>query len=99
MSISFVQQRQELYAADFLVTHNGAMIGQLSLQGKLGSREGTWSGTVLGRAVTMTPGGAAGFRPYRIQVDGNPAGSVAMEEIKTGLFTRTRYHRLDLHRR
>ena len=97
MSISFVQQHKELYAADFLVTHNGRTVGALAMQGRMGTREGSWSGTVLGRQIVLTPcADARGFRPYSICVDGKPAGTVAQYDVKTGLFSSYQYHNLEL---
>ena len=97
MSISFVQQHKELYAADFLVTHNGSVIGQLAMTGKLGSMEGTFTGTVMGRQITLAPHAkATGFRPYEIRVDGRVAGTVAQRTVKTGLFSQYQYHEMHL---
>ena len=97
MSISFVQQCKKLYAADFAVFHNGAAIGTLSMEGRLGSMEGEWSGTVMGRRISMKRcSGVPGFRPYEISVDGRVAGNVSQIEVKTGLFSRHQYHQLQL---
>ena len=97
MSISFIQQHKDLFAADFLVTHNGQTVARLDMQGKPGSMEGTFTGTVMGHQITMTPGAkAAGFRPYEIRVDGRTAGTVAQIDVKTGLFSRHQYHEMHL---
>lgn len=95
MSISFVQQRKDLYAADFRVVHNGTQVGELSMEGWMGSREGKWSGTVMGHQVNLAPSsGGRGFRPYDIWVDGRTAGSVAQIDVKNGLFSRYQYHEI-----
>ena len=100
MSISFVQQYKKLYAAGFTVFHNDAVIGTLSMKGRLGSREGQWNGTVMGRQISMKRcSGVPGFRPYEISVDGRLAGSVSQIDVKTGLLSGHQYHQLQLEGR
>ena len=95
MSVSFVQQSKDLYAASFSISHNGYNIGQLNMKGKLGSKEGVWQGTVMGRSVVMQlDKSGTGFRPYSIKVDGNIVGSVSQMTVKTGLFSSYQYHQL-----
>lgn len=100
MSISFVQRSKDLFAAEFQIVHNGACIGQIAMQGQMGSREGRWSGSIMGRSVVLSPNAkGAGFRPYDIQVDKRMVGSVAQIDKKTGLFSRYQYHEIQFEGR
>lgn len=103
MYFELVQTNKELFAADFNIVENGLIIGNMSLEGRLGSREGNITIDYNSHNILLTPGvkgleihAKSPFRPYKITINDVVKGIICQTECKTGLFSKYDYHQIEM---
>ena len=97
------QTQKELFAADFHVMCVGEVVGQMHLEGTLGSMEGKLRGEAFGKELRMdygkgstAPDSKEVFRPYKIVLGEGKHGCVYQTSQKEGWFSKIDYHQLVL---
>lgn len=97
------QIQKELFTADFSVNKKDTVIGQMRIEGKLGSMEGKWKGSAFGKEFTLNYGkgninveSKNVFRPYSVMLEDGIQGCIYQTEQKDGLFSKMEYHQLIL---
>lgn len=103
MYFELVQTNKELFAADFDIAENEMIIGNMHLEGHLGSREGAITITYSSYKISLKPEAKcfdihakSPFRPYQIVINGISKGVIYQTECKAGLFNKFDYHQIEM---
>ena len=103
MFFDIKQTQKGLFSADFSIVENEQIVGQMHLEGKMGSMEGQWQGAAFGKKFCMSYGkgniqtGCKNvFRPYNIAFEEGIKGCVYQTEQKEGWFSKMEFHQLIL---
>lgn len=101
MTFDIVQNSKELFSACFELVCGGKKIGQMSLQGRLGSMEGVWTIQCFDKNITMEHCRRSNvnttqkvFRPYSVVIDSSNGGAVFQSRCKAGFLKSFDYNRL-----
>ena len=102
MYFELVQKNMDLFSADFEIIRDDSCVGTMHLQGSLGQKEATWTGSFGEDKVQLSPGMVspklnAGnpFRPYTIALNGTEKGGICQADVKAGLFSTIDYHHME----
>lgn len=103
MYCELVQQNKELFAADFNIVVSDTIVGNLHLEGMLGSMEVSVTGTYFDTHISMKHASKKTkivannpFRPYSISINNADNGYVYQTEFKKGLFNRYDFHQIQI---
>lgn len=101
MIFDIVQQKKDLYAAEFSCIRQGAQIGIMSFKGHMATYEGNWKISFNSKALNMKPGyklisKEKHFRPYSILLGDMEYGTIFQTYEKTGIFSQMDYHCMEL---
>lgn len=97
MQLLLKQQSKDLFSGEFEIFNNNELVGNVSFEGKLGSIEANFVGTIFGKDFSLKceneilTGPNKKFRPYNIIVSDNIIGEVYQTEYKKNIFSKYDY--------
>lgn len=103
MYFELVQTNKELFAANFNIVEKDLIVGNMHLEGHLGSMEGAITISYNSKSISLTPGAngfeiqaKSPFRPYQILINGVAKGIICQTECKAGLFNKYDFHQIEM---
>jgi len=99
MQLVLKQKEKTLFGAEFEIIENDNIVGNVSLQGKVGTMEVSLAGILYNEKFSLnclseiTTGNSKKFRQYNIFENNNIVGQIYQTEFKKNIFSRYSYNK------